>query len=78
MYGYTCEWCDGTVQVRVVEREVFKHRYGFVILENVPIGVCDACGNRYYHSSLVKRVDALATHKVAPERLEQIPVAPFL
>ena len=24
----------------------FKHRTGFVILENVPIGVCDTCGDR--------------------------------
>ena len=41
MYGYKCEYCDGIVRQRVVEHEAFKHRAGFVILENVPIGVCD-------------------------------------
>jgi YgiT-type zinc finger domain-containing protein len=60
MYGYKCEYCDGIVQERVVEREAFKHRLGFVILENVPIGVCNKCGYRYYHSSLLHRVEEIA------------------
>ncbi|MCK4450272.1 MAG: YgiT-type zinc finger protein, partial [Anaerolineae bacterium] len=53
MYGYKCEYCDGIVQEQVVEREAFKHRHGFVILEKVPVGVCDKCGYRYYHSTLL-------------------------
>ena len=40
MYGYQCEYCEGTVQPRLIKREVFKHRDGFVILEDVTIGVC--------------------------------------
>lgn len=47
MYGYKCEYCDGTVQPREEKREAFKHRDGFIILEDVVIGVCDECGNRY-------------------------------
>lgn len=43
MYGYRCEYCEGTVQPRIVKREAFKHRDGFVILEDVTIGVCDTC-----------------------------------
>lgn len=77
MYGYKCEYCDGIVREKIVEREVFKHRYGFVILEHVPIGVCDKCGYRYYHSSLLHRVEEIATKKEAPERVEQVPVAAF-
>jgi YgiT-type zinc finger domain-containing protein len=48
MYGYKCEYCNGTVRPRLVKREVFKHKKGFVILENVVIRVCDGCGDRYY------------------------------
>jgi YgiT-type zinc finger domain-containing protein len=44
MYGYSCEYCEGTVKDRVVEKEVFKHKNGFVTLEDVPIGICDQCG----------------------------------
>jgi YgiT-type zinc finger domain-containing protein len=77
MYGYKCEYCDGTVQERTVDREAFKHRDGFVILEDVPIGVCDKCGSRYYHSSLLRRVQEIAAQIEAPARIEQVPVASF-
>jgi len=75
MYGYRCEYCEGTAQERVVEREVFKHKTGFVILEDVPIGVCDQCGYRYYHSSILRRVEEIASGRDAPDRTEPIPVA---
>ena len=40
-FGYQCEYCEGTVREKRVEREAFKHKAGFVILEDVVIGVCD-------------------------------------
>ena len=75
MYGYKCEYCDGKVEKRILKREAFKHKLGFVILENVPIGICDRCGSRYYHSSVLKRVEEIASGRKAPERTETIPVA---
>lgn len=75
MYGYRCEYCQGTVQPRTVKREAFKHRDGFVILEDVTIGVCDTCGNRYYSAAILHTVHAVATGHKAPERTEQIPVS---
>lgn len=75
MYGYTCEYCGGTVKERLVKKEVFKHKNGFVMLENVPVGICDKCGYRYYHSTILKRVDEIAEGKCTAERTEAIPVA---
>ncbi len=75
MYVNRCECCGGTVQPRLVKREAFKHRGGFVILGNVTIGVCDTCGNRYYSADILHAVHAIATGAQAPERTEQIPVA---
>lgn len=74
-FGYRCEYCEGVVRERQVEREAFKHKTGFVILEEVVIGVCDKCGNRYYSAETLKRVEAIATGKILPERSEQVPVA---
>ena len=74
MYGYQCEYCEGTIRSRIVKREAFKHRDGFVILENVAIGVCDNCGNRYYSADLIHAVHAVGTGEKAAERIEQIPV----
>ena len=62
---------------RLVPREAFKHRHGFVILENVRVGMCDKCGYRYSHSSLLKRVEEIASGKTSPEQTEQVPVAGF-
>lgn len=76
MYGYKCEYCDGIVREKIVKRESFKHKDGFVILENVPIGVCDHCGTRYYHASLLRRVADVAAGHVAA-RTEPVPVAQF-
>jgi YgiT-type zinc finger domain-containing protein len=74
MYGYQCDYCEGTVQPRQVKREVFKHRDAFVILEDVTIGVCDCCGNRYYATDILHAVHAVATGATPPEKIEQIPV----
>lgn len=74
-FGYRCEYCTGTVRDKRVEREAFKHKGGFVILEDVVIGICDACGNRYYSADTLKRAQALATGMIPPERTEQVPVA---
>jgi YgiT-type zinc finger domain-containing protein len=75
MYGYKCEYCEGTVQPRIVKREAFKHQDGFVILEDVKIGVCDNCGNRYYSAEILHAVHAVAIGVQFSERTEQIPVA---
>ncbi|MGB0383617.1 MAG: YgiT-type zinc finger protein [Ardenticatenaceae bacterium] len=74
MYGHKCEYCDGFVHKRVLKREAFKHRDHFVIIENAPIGICDKCRSRYYHSSLLRRIAEIGANKVS-HRLEQVPVA---
>ena len=75
MYGYPCEYCEGRVQAQQVEREAFKHKNGFMILEKIIIGVCNVCGNRYYSADILHTVHKIATGRQKPERTELIPVA---
>jgi YgiT-type zinc finger domain-containing protein len=75
MYGYPCTYCSGTVQPQAVAREACKHKHGFVILDNIVIGVCDTCGHRYYTADILHTVHAIATGKRGPVRMEAIPVA---
>jgi len=49
-----------------------------VILENVPIGVCQHCGYRYYHATLLHQVERIAMQKNQPERAILVPVAAFV
>jgi len=62
---------------RVTERErrYEEEVWGFVILENVAIGMCDRCGNRYYSADTLKRVQAIAAGEIRPKRTERVPVA---
>ena len=55
-----------------VARESFKHKSGFVILEDVEIGVCDRCGNRYYSAEILHAVHEVGTGERVPERTEAV------
>ena len=73
-YGFRCEYCDGTVGERVLDREPISHHRGIAILERVPIGVCDSCGAHYYTAKVLKRVEAILTSSSPPARTLPIPV----
>lgn len=75
MYGYQCEYCKGTVRAKKIAREAFKHKNGFVILEDLTVGICDECGNRYYSADIIHAVHEIATGQKMPERTDMIPVA---
>ncbi len=74
-FGYRCECRKGVVRPERVDREAFKHKRGFVILENAVIGVCDRCESRYYSAETLHRVHAIAIGEVAASRLGSVPVA---
>ena len=75
MYDYKCEYCEGTVRPKKVKREAFKHKTGFVILEDVIIGVCDLWGTRYYSADILHAVNDIATGTRPFDKTEEIPVA---
>ena len=77
MYDFQCEHCDGKVRERRVEREALRHKGGFVILEDVPIGVCDKCGARYFNASILRRVAEIGRGTVAAQRKVEVPVARY-
>jgi YgiT-type zinc finger domain-containing protein len=78
MYDFPCEHCSGTVRERHFDREAIRHKDDFVILEDVPIGVCDNCGARYFDASVLRRVAEIGRGTVAPLRTLQVPVDAYL
>jgi YgiT-type zinc finger domain-containing protein len=74
VYEFTCEHCDGFVRERRVEREALRHKESFVILEDVPIGVCDKCGARYFDASVLRRVAEIGRGIVPMRRTIVVPV----
>lgn len=54
--GEICEYCGG----EIVEKHVTLHRQvngSYVLVENVPAGVCKACGTRYFAANTLKIVE---------------------
>ena len=77
MYGFSCEHCDGIVHERRVEREALRHKGSFVILEDVPIGVCAKCGARYFDASVLRRVAEIGRGITRAGRTIDVPVARY-
>lgn len=65
------------VRERIVDREALRHKGSFVVLENVPIGICEQCGARYFHALVVRRVAEIGSGVRPSERTIEVPVAPF-
>ena len=74
LYDFPCEYCEGTVRERVIEREPIAHHRGIAVLENVPIGVCDHCGAHFYAALVLKRIESLLLSPSPSGRTLQIPV----
>ena len=72
----TCEYCGGPI----VERHVTLHRKvrdGYVLIENVPAGVCRECGTRYYAANVLKTIQESIRGRRKAEREVCIPVYSF-
>ena len=77
MYNFSCEHCGGLVRERLFDREVLRHKGGFVALDEVPIGVCVKCGARYFDASVVRRAAEIGRGTVPAERTLEIPVGRY-
>jgi len=77
LYGFQCEYCEGTVRQEWLDREVFNHSRGVVILKNVPIGVCDNCHAHYFAAPVLKKVEAVLDGTSVSTGTVSVPVAAF-
>jgi len=71
--GETCEYCNGAI----VEKRVTVHRKvkgGYVLIENVPAGVCTECGTRYFAANVLKMIEESVRGKRQVEREVIVPV----
>jgi len=71
--GETCEYCGGPI----VEKRVTLHRKArgrYVLIENVPAGVCTECGTRYYAANVLKTIEESLRGRRQAEREVLVPV----
>ena len=71
---HKCHFCGG----EVVEKKVtVDYRWGdklLTIIENVPVGVCQACGEQYFKAKVVKEMEKLANSKEKPKAVLEVPL----
>ena len=71
--GETCEYCGGPI----VEKRVTLHRKvkgNYVLIENVPAGVCTRCGARYFAANVLKTIEESIRGRKQAEREVVVPV----
>ena len=54
-----CSFCDGPVQERLVTKVNWWGDQIVAIVDNVPAGVCDQCGERYYRARVLKEIEKM-------------------
>lgn len=68
-----CYYCGGVVEERLLPRELRWHKELFVI-EDVPMGVCKQCGEKFITPSVAKDIDRILEEKEEPIKTIQVPV----
>ena len=60
-----CYFCKGRVIAQTVKVD-FRWGRKLKVIENVPARVCQQCGERYFHSTVYKSMEKLATSRAKP------------
>lgn len=71
--GETCEYCGG----EIIEKRVTLHRKvkgKYILLENIPAGVCTQCETRYYTANVLKTIEESVRGRQSAVREVVVPV----
>ena len=56
-----CEYCGGKVKEKKVTVDI-RRKDELFVFDNVPVGVCSRCGERFYPGPLLERLHEIAAH----------------
>ena len=71
---HDCHFCGGKVEEK---RVTVDYRWGeelLAVLKNVPAGVCQVCGERYFKAEVVKDMERTANSSKEKEIAEKIQI----
>ena len=72
-----CYFCKGKIEEKYV---TVDYRWGdsLTVIEKVPAGVCEQCGERYYDAKIAREMEQIAlSSQPKPERYITVPVQEF-
>src|SRR5437867_2719632 len=67
-----CEYCGGSVRPRRVTVDL-RRGDQLIVFQNVPIGVCTKCGERYYPGRVLESLDEIAQHALHGSKTQRVP-----
>ena len=68
-----CYYCGGLVEERKLPREV-RWEGQLLVFENVPMGVCSQCGEKFLKPAVTKLIDSILKEQKSPTKMIQVPV----
>jgi YgiT-type zinc finger domain-containing protein len=71
-----CFFCGGEVEERLLPREI-RWKGELLVFEDVPMGVCIQCGEKFLHPEVAKKIDDAILSPKRPSRVLQVPVYQF-
>jgi len=71
--GERCEYCGGVIREKKTDLSR-KVKGKYVVIENVPTGVCSECGTRYYAANVLKMIEETVRGRRKARREIQVPV----
>jgi YgiT-type zinc finger domain-containing protein len=71
--GERCEYCNGVIREKKTDLpRKLKEKY--ILIENVPTGVCSECGTRYYSANVLKTIEETIAGRRKAVREVRVPV----
>jgi len=52
-----CSSCGGRVSERSIQKVCYWGNKIIAVIDNVPAGVCEQCGEKYYRVSVLKQIE---------------------
>jgi YgiT-type zinc finger domain-containing protein len=68
-----CFYCGGEVEEQCMPREL-RWQEKWYILEDVPVGVCQQCGEKFLKPEVAKAIDRILHEGKTPLRTLEVPV----
>ena len=72
-----CYSCKGKTEIKNVDVD-FRWGEKLFVVKNVPVEVCNQCGERYYSAEVSNKIDDLVKKqelsKIRPQQIIEVPV----
>lgn len=72
----SCSFCGGEVKNKIVTVD-FRWGDDLIIIENVPVGVCKQCGEKYFTAEVSKQMEKLAIKRIEAKKERKVPIMEF-